>query len=473
MNSVIDAPAEPRSLHYLTPAVPVDRIKDNIRAAIARGLPLATVCKPHGMLMSIAGGGPSIADTYRDLVGVRAAINGSLKWLIDQGLRPHIAGICDPGAHIAGMLVADPDVRYYVASSCDPAVFDKLRGCDVRLWHVTPASTEDPDGVTAILNDAYPDHWHAIGGGCTMGLRWLDLGYFLGFRRFNLHGLDSSFRGTATHAYPDRADDKDRITYEGRETRPNFLAQVYDFFGVLNRLKTQDPIEIEVFGDGLLQDEWLRWLLRADPLAFTRYPKSYVWPEGDEYQALRLTECRLLMAQLLPHVLGRGVAVQAGGNVGVLPAMLGCHFARVHTFEPDPASLACLVRNTTGTNVTAYAAALGDREDRISLKTMVGNSGATCVNGGGDIPMRRLDGFDLDGCDLLCLDIEGLEFPALQGAEATIDRFSPIIVIEEKGLSERYGIPQGAAIDWLGRLGYGIVGSAGHDLILKRAGKSG
>lgn len=251
---------EPISLFHLTPAVPVEKILDNMRSSIRRNLPLATVCKPHKMLMAVAGGGPSLADTYKQLNGYAVAVNGSMGWLLGQAVTTPACGICDPGAHIADMIVALPRVRYYVASTCDPSVFDKLRGCDVHLWHITPNSTADPKTATAILNEAYPDHWHAIGGGCTMGLRWIDLGYFLGFRRFDLHGLDSSFKDGATHAYPDRADTKDRIVYAGRETRPNFLAQVYDFFGVLNRFAIQDPfIEVEVFGDGLLQDEWKRF----------------------------------------------------------------------------------------------------------------------------------------------------------------------------------------------------------------------
>jgi hypothetical protein len=259
------------SLFYLSPAVPASKMLDNMRSSIARGLPLAELSKPHAGVLSISGGGPSIADTYQQLTGHVAAINGSLKWLLNledgPAIQAMMCGVCDAGAHIADGLVADERVRYYVASVCDPSVFDKLEGCDVRIWHITPNSTEDEAGVTELLNESYPE-WHAIGGGCTMGLRWVDLGYYLGFRKFNMHGLDSSFRASASHAYPDRADDKQWMEINGRLTRPNFIAQVYDFSELLERLHTQDSnIQIEMFGDGLLQDEW-KAFRQVNPEAF-------------------------------------------------------------------------------------------------------------------------------------------------------------------------------------------------------------
>lgn len=262
---------EPISRFYLSPAVSGEQMLENMRSALARGLPEVTACKPHGHVMSVAGGGPSLADTYHQLEGFICAVNGSLAWLLQHEIKSgasYACGVMDAGEHIADMIVADPKVRYYVASVCDPAVFEKLAGCDVRLWHVSPRSTTVAAQVESLLNEKRPDHWHAIGGGCTMGLRWINLGYFLGFRKFRLHGLDSSFKEAATHAYPDRADTKDRIEFNGRMTRPNFLAQVYDFFGVLNRFAVDDPfIEIDVLGDGLLQDEWKAFRVR-NPGAF-------------------------------------------------------------------------------------------------------------------------------------------------------------------------------------------------------------
>lgn len=261
------------SLYYLAPAVGPERMIENMKVAIARGLPEVRPCRPHGMTMTIVGGGPSVADTV-SLIEPRStvcAINGSLRWLADNydGEHSFACGVCDAGEHVADMIDALPGVRYYVASVVDPRVFDKLldSGCEVWLWHVSPNSTEDAAGVEALLCREYDD-WVAVGGGCTMGLRWFNLGYLLGYRHFHAHGMDSSFRGGATHAYDDVARSRGHVTMGGRETRMNFVAQVHDFAELLEFTYESDKnVEIEVFGDGLLQDEW-RAFREQNPQAF-------------------------------------------------------------------------------------------------------------------------------------------------------------------------------------------------------------
>lgn len=205
------------------------------------------------MVLSVAGGGPSLADTWQDLRGVVAAVNGSCGFLIERGHIPHLCGVLDASPHMADVIAAHPEVRYYVASICDNRVFDKLAGCETVLWH--------PTGYKGI-EEWIPRHSLIVGGGCTMGLRWLTLGYVLGFRKFELHGLDSSYRDDQTHAYKDHGDRNDPVMMvHGRRTQLNFTEQVSDFFDWMERFKHSpelDDVTIKVHGDGLLQDEWKR-----------------------------------------------------------------------------------------------------------------------------------------------------------------------------------------------------------------------
>lgn len=224
----------------------------NVRSALSRGLPTLRGCRAHGHTLSVAAGGPSLADTYHHLTGQIAAVNGSCGWLIDHGIVPNLCGVMDAGEHMADVITADRRVRYLVAAVCDPSVFDKLKDCHVTLWF--------PTGFPG-TREAIPPNQLLIGGGCTMGLRWLTLGHTLGFRRFELHGLDSSYRNGATHAYKDHGNRNDPVmTIRGRQTALNFTEQVSDFFDMIERAKMPDidPMVINVHGDGLLQDEWKR-----------------------------------------------------------------------------------------------------------------------------------------------------------------------------------------------------------------------
>lgn len=236
----------------LTPATVPGRMLQNMRHALSLGLGEVEGCRRHAHALCVAGGGPSLADTYGEMKGYIAAINGSQKFLEDRGVTPDACGILDAGEHMPDVITANKSVRYYVASICDPGVFRKLHGCHVTLWH--PSSVTGCQGTLELRGSP----WITIAGGSTMGLRWMNLGYVLGFRKFHLHGLDSSFCDGQTHAYADRERNGPILEVEGRKTRANFLEQADEFFGQLERFEASDiePIAIEMFGDGLLQDRW-------------------------------------------------------------------------------------------------------------------------------------------------------------------------------------------------------------------------
>lgn len=195
---------------------------------------------------------------------------------------------------------------------------------------------------------------------------------------------------------------------------------------------------------------------------------GFWWPADDAW-------CWKVIHQELPdldaaiaYAKGRDAAVQAGGNVGVWAAHLAKKFAIVDTVEPVAANYECLVRNVPA-NVRHGMAVFGDRPGRIAMETVGGNAGAHYIAPGaaGSIPVLTIDGLGLDACDLICLDVEGYEPQALWGAEQTIRRFKPAILIEEKGLSATYyGIPRDTAEQWLVGLGYRVREKRRADVIL-------
>lgn len=161
------------------------------------------------------------------------------------------------------------------------------------------------------------------------------------------------------------------------------------------------------------------------------------------------------------------VAVQAGGNFGVWAAELSKRFATVYTFEPDPLNFAALCRN------------IGDNQKIIKLQAGLGhigfctdmhrnpkNAGAHYVEGFGVLPIIRLDSLGITACDLIVLDIEGMELLALRGAAHTIKEFKPVIHLEDKGLSEKFGNAKGEAEKWLATFGYKVRARPHRDVIL-------
>lgn len=285
---------------------------EHVRSALGRGLPKPQYCRPHGRILSVAGGGPSLAQTYPQLDGVVVTANAGLGFLLSKGITPWACGLLDARPHIADLIEPHPDVFYFVASTCHPSVFDKLKGCKVILWH--------PSGVPG-LERVLPSDAHMIAGGTTMGMRWLNIGHYMGFRRFEMHGLDSSYRGAQTHAYPDSRDGTaGTIEINGYVTDNNFLTQCIDWFQLeeLFQLEADKPA-VRFHGEGLLQSMVRE---RANLIAN--------WPRRDESKLLNV------VCVATGDYLGRGEDYVSHLLAGVAKHYAGK--AKFHVLRDGPAS---------------------------------------------------------------------------------------------------------------------------------------
>ncbi len=176
--------------------------------------------------------------------------------------------------------------------------------------------------------------------------------------------------------------------------------------------------------------------------------KDWQWPELDE-------QCRRVvfttvedMRPAIAIAAGRNCAVQAGGNCGVWAAWLAERFDKVVTVEPDPLNYWCLTQNVPK-NVLHKCAAFGDAPGMMGMDCDPKNVGAHQMAKGTGVKVITIDSLKLDACDYLCLDIEGFEMNALRGAVETIKKFRPVIQVEDKGLSDRYGTAKGDIEKWL------------------------
>lgn len=146
----------------------------------------------------------------------------------------------------------------------------------------------------------------------------------------------------------------------------------------------------------------------------------------------------------------RGV-VQAGGNCGVWPIELSKLFQFVWTFEPDRDNYHCLAYNVRSRdNIRSAFAGLGDHLSTATIYKPYGeaNCGAyvTVPGGEGKVLITTIDDTlhtnDIP-IDLIYLDIEGSEGPAVMGAYDTIEKWKPIIAFEDKHLGAQFGFPKG------------------------------
>ena len=161
------------------------------------------------------------------------------------------------------------------------------------------------------------------------------------------------------------------------------------------------------------------------------------------------------------------VAVDVGAHVGLFSYYLAQKFQTVEAFEPVAAHRECFIVNVTAPTVNLHAVALGDHDALIGMHTSNGSSGDSWVNGLGDIPLARLDSFNLQDVDFIKLDCEGGELAALRGAEETIMRCAPCIMVEQKkGRAQKYGLKETEAVTYLESMGATVRRVMSGDFIL-------
>ena len=159
-------------------------------------------------------------------------------------------------------------------------------------------------------------------------------------------------------------------------------------------------------------------------------------------------------------------AVDIGAHCGLWSMQLVKHFAWLWAFEPNHAVARLWRWNVPGVNSVLHELALGKGDGRVGLKTYEGHSGHTQVTNSGDIPMRSLDSFGFIDVDFVKIDVEGVEAAVCKGAEETLLRSKPVIVLEQKGEDGRMGLKRDGALEYLKGLGAKAVDCIGGDYFL-------
>lgn len=133
------------------------------------------------------------------------------------------------------------------------------------------------------------------------------------------------------------------------------------------------------------------------------------------------------------YVTDFSLAVDVGANVGLWSRPLTEKFKRIVAFEPMPQVLKCLKLNVQNLPVEINEFALSNVSGNIDMVYDSENTGSSYVveNSAGSIPLRTLDELNLSKFGLLKVDCERHDLQVLQGAEKTILKYKPIIVVEQ------------------------------------------
>ena len=170
------------------------------------------------------------------------------------------------------------------------------------------------------------------------------------------------------------------------------------------------------------------------------------------------------------HCQQRGLAIDVGANVGLWSRDLCNYFQTVIAVEPVAEFRECLARNVTANNLQIKPVALGAAPAMINMIITPANTGHSHVDmdsvGQGNTEMITLDSLDLPQVDYIKIDCEGFENNIILGAQKTILKYRPIMVVEDKKHQDVGHGDTDLALDTLISWGARVIDSVKNDKIV-------
>jgi len=144
---------------------------------------------------------------------------------------------------------------------------------------------------------------------------------------------------------------------------------------------------------------------------------------------------------LLTIVPSDAVVIEVGSNIGAITVPLAKRVAKVIAFEPQPVICVLLRRNVAqnglDAKVSIFESAVGAARATSGLLPIDYdapgiNTGGVALVSDGKVPVIPLDEVcqGLSRLDLIKIDVEGMERDVLVGAQHLINRFRPLLYVE-------------------------------------------
>ena len=235
-----------------------EKVRENVKYNIAQGYQQVTPHETNETELMILGGGWTLPQFETEIrqkrdEGVKLiTLNGTYNWCLEHGFKPSALLVVDarPVNAVFTRNIID-DCKYFIASQCDPSVFEGLPKDRTYIWHTNAELVGD------LLNAQY-SQWYPVPGGSTALLRSIPLFRMLGFKKFHLYGCDSCLSPEkAHHAYAQSWNDSEialpvMVNPSGRVFYAHtwMISQAQEFMDLIKFIG--DEVDIEIHGDGLL-----------------------------------------------------------------------------------------------------------------------------------------------------------------------------------------------------------------------------
>jgi len=220
-----------------------------IETCVKKGYPRLQLRDIKDEWLSVVGFGPSLHDTWREIKHPFVTVSGALDFMQDKGVIPDYHAECDGRDYKTKHLEhANHTTKYFMASVCNPRMWDLLEGCHVEYWHTANGQHVvdwiGKNDLGSVL----------IAGGSNIGLTAIHVGGILGYRKFRLYGFDGNFRGDVRHAGKHYAEPQRRIVRTANGHRWDTSPQMSHACDEFLRLYDDQNIKCEIVGDCLLAD---------------------------------------------------------------------------------------------------------------------------------------------------------------------------------------------------------------------------
>ena len=294
----------------MPPAMNEDQRENHMAWAVKQGYPRIKYRPMTEQTMQIIAYGPSLADTWQDINPDKPLItmSGSLKFLLEKGLKPRYGhwfhAHVDPRIDNLDVVVRHEKVIYLMGSCSHPKMFKMLEGMKVVLWHG--------------LSGGHTKQWVAendpgqvlVAAGSTIGLSSIHVGGVFGYRHFEIHGMDGSFKSDTRHAGPHGGIKHGQIP---SVLNPDYMtSRLMDNANVeIQAMLRNFPLFCVFHGDGVVQD----WVGKANMHNAARAGT----PHADEvrtskYEEVSIEEMRSLYRAGVPLIKDHVVAMANAGG---------------------------------------------------------------------------------------------------------------------------------------------------------------